>query len=127
MKIFKNSSIGSIILLFLLGSCGFPGTINTKEQTIRALIGKWLHKDLTKTDVKSIEFTSTKNKNGDSILIMEYQKRDLNGKTFDDGVWHYKGVGRVEISDIYKNYTLPLSFVNNNTLELEYGDFYFKK
>ena len=127
MKSFKNSGIYPVILLIsILVSCSFPKTVDTKEETINALIGKWQHEDLTKSDVKAIEFTCKKNIHGDSLLVMEYQKKDSNGKVFVDGIWHYKGVGKIVIGDFTKDYTLHFSFVNNKTMELEYEDMYLK-
>jgi len=120
------------MIVFVAGtvaSCNFrwPKRIETKEQTLNAILGKWRHTDTSKSDVKNILFTTTKNNAGDSTCILTFRKKDSNGDTSQINTWRYNGIGKVEIFDPdFKEWLLDFSFINNTTLKLQDNDIYIK-
>jgi hypothetical protein len=121
--------IYSLFLLVLLG-CNFKGTnaVTTKEETIEAIIGKWQHADLNKSDVKQIVFTRHKNKSGDYTCVFIYKKKDNNGNISDLMPWRYVGVGKIELFEPdVEQIILPVDMVDNKTFGLNGDDLYTKK
>ena len=118
-----------ILLTILLLACNLklPKSVETKKETIDATVGKWVHADPIKSDIKDIIFTSKKNKNGDYMYVWEYVTKNSNGKMSDSGTWRYAAVGKIEIFDVDNNsFVLPLYFIDDHSLNLLESDKYIK-
>jgi hypothetical protein len=118
--------IAIVLIVAFKFSSSLP--VLTKDQTMEAIIGKWQHEDLKKSDVKNIVFTNKKNTNGDYIFIMTYQKKDSNGNISGTGAWRYAGVGKIEIWYIDpKEFVLHFNFINRSKIVMEDFDEYAKE
>jgi hypothetical protein len=99
----------------------------TKDETIDTVIGKWEHKDINKSGVKAIIFTSLKNAEGDSVYTMQFKKIDDNGNGADTGSWRYAGGGKIEIWHVLgKKFAIPFNMVDRSKMLMLNDDLYVK-
>jgi hypothetical protein len=126
----KFCSVLVLPVIVILSGCKFL-PLMTKDETIKAVIGKWNHEDINKSDVKAIVFTSQKNARGDSVYIMQYKKIDNKGNRADTGAWRYVGVGKIEIWNDYWNFNakklaIPFNMIDRSKMLMLNDDLYAK-
>lgn len=95
---------------------------------MEAIIGKWRHVDLEKSDVKDIVFTRHPDKTGGYTCILTFTKKDNNGNLSQLQSWRYVDIGKLELFDPdVPEMVLPVNMIDNHTFDLNYHDIYSKE